>query len=53
MLALGGKSTYYGSIDATPLFLMVLGEVSRLGFAKESIAALQPHADRDELDPGL
>ncbi|MDR7159877.1 glycogen debranching enzyme [Arthrobacter sp. BE255] len=50
---MGGKSTYYGSIDATPLFLMVLGEVSRLGFAKESIAALQPHADRDGLDPGL
>lgn len=45
-LALGGKSTYYGSIDATPLFLMVLGEVSRWGFAKETIAALQPNADR-------
>jgi glycogen debranching enzyme len=45
-LALGGKSAYYGSIDATPLFLMVLGEVSRWGFAKETIAALRPHADR-------
>ncbi|TAP42828.1 glycogen debranching N-terminal domain-containing protein [Arthrobacter sp. S39] len=45
-LALGGKSAYYGSVDATPLFLMVLGEVSRWGFAKETIADLQPHADR-------
>ena len=45
-LALGGKSVYYGSVDATPLFLIVLGEVSRWGFAKETIAALQPHADR-------
>ncbi|MEJ1181781.1 MULTISPECIES: amylo-alpha-1,6-glucosidase [unclassified Pseudarthrobacter] len=45
-LALGGKSVYYGCVDATPLFLMVLGEVSRWGFAKETMAALQPHADR-------
>lgn len=45
-LVLGGKSAYYGSIDATPLFLMVLGEVSRWGFAGETIAALRPHADR-------
>ncbi|TLM81103.1 amylo-alpha-1,6-glucosidase [Pseudarthrobacter sp. NamE2] len=45
-LSLGGKSNYYGSIDATPLFLMVLGAVSRWGFAKETIAALLPHADR-------
>ncbi|MGO4246264.1 glycogen debranching N-terminal domain-containing protein [Paenarthrobacter sp. RAF54_2] len=45
-LALGGKSAYYGSVDATPLFLIVLGEVSRWGFAKETIAALMPHADR-------
>jgi glycogen debranching enzyme len=44
--ALGGKSAYYGSIDATPLFVMLLGEVSRWGFAKETIAALLPHADR-------
>ena len=28
------------------MFLIVLGEVSRWGFAKETIAALQPHADR-------
>ena len=45
-LALGGKSAYYGSVDATPLFLIVLGEVSRWGFGAETIAALLPHADR-------
>ncbi|MCX2748047.1 amylo-alpha-1,6-glucosidase [Arthrobacter sp. MI7-26] len=45
-LSLGGKSAYYGSVDATPLFLALLGSVSRWGFAKEAIAALLPHADR-------
>ncbi|MFE5838007.1 glycogen debranching N-terminal domain-containing protein [Arthrobacter sp. NPDC056493] len=45
-LALGGKSAYYGSVDATPLFLIVLGEVGRWGFAAETMAALMPHADR-------
>jgi glycogen debranching enzyme len=45
-LALGGKSIYYGSIDATPLFVVVLGSVSRWGFAKDTIAALLPNADR-------
>jgi glycogen debranching enzyme len=45
-LSLGGKTNYYGSVDATPLFLMVLGAVSRWGFAADTIAALLPHADR-------
>ncbi|MGO4587573.1 amylo-alpha-1,6-glucosidase [Paenarthrobacter sp. 2TAF44] len=45
-LSLGGKSVYYGSVDATPLFLVVLGSVGRWGFAKETIADLLPHADR-------
>ena len=45
-LSLGGKSTYYGSADATPLFVCILGEVSRWGFAQDTIAALLPHADR-------
>lgn len=52
-LALGGKSAYYGSVDATPLFVPVLGEVSRWGFAKDTIAALLPNADRAGLDPEL
>ncbi len=45
-LSLGGKSVYYGSVDATPQFVMTLGAVSRWGFAKDTIAALLPHADR-------
>jgi glycogen debranching enzyme len=45
-LSLGGKSEYYGSVDATPLFVIVLGAVSRWGFAADTIAALLPHADR-------
>ncbi|MEV7574196.1 glycogen debranching N-terminal domain-containing protein [Pseudarthrobacter sp. NPDC089323] len=45
-LALGGKSVYYGSVDATPQFLMALGSVSRWGFAKDTIASLLPNADR-------
>ncbi|MEV8148044.1 glycogen debranching N-terminal domain-containing protein [Arthrobacter sp. NPDC080073] len=45
-LSLGGKSVYYGSVDATPQFVMTLGSVSRWGFAKDTIEALLPHADR-------
>ncbi|MDQ0678508.1 glycogen debranching enzyme [Arthrobacter pascens] len=45
-LALGGKSAYYGTADATPLFVTLLGEVSRWGAAADDIAALLPHADR-------
>jgi len=45
-LALGGKSAYYGTADATPLFVTLLGEVSRWGLAAEDITALLPHADR-------
>jgi glycogen debranching enzyme len=45
-LALGGKSAYYGSADATPLFVTLMGEVSRWGVSAEDIAALLPHADR-------
>ena len=45
-LSLGGKSTYYGSVDATPLFVVVLGSASRYGFFADTIAALMPHADR-------
>lgn len=39
--SLGGKSAYYNSVDATPLFVDVLRAVSRWGFAKETIALLQ------------
>ncbi|MEV8148570.1 glycogen debranching N-terminal domain-containing protein [Arthrobacter sp. NPDC080073] len=45
-LSLGGKSTYFGSVDATPLFVALFGEVSRWGFAAETISTLLPHVDR-------
>ena len=44
--ALGGRSAYYGSADATPLFVMLLGELQRWGGKDNAIAALLPHADR-------
>jgi glycogen debranching enzyme len=45
-LALGGKSAYYGSVDATPLFVALFAEVSRWGFTTDTIDALMPHVDR-------
>jgi glycogen debranching enzyme len=45
-LARGGASTYYGTADATPLFVTVLGELSRRGEFPEAVAELLPHADR-------
>jgi glycogen debranching enzyme len=39
-------SVYYGSIDATPLFVVVLGELYRWGADSDVIAQLLPHADR-------
>jgi glycogen debranching enzyme len=45
-LTRGGGSVYYGTIDATPLFVMMVGELSRWGFAPEVVAELLPHADR-------
>ncbi|MEO7194631.1 MAG: glycogen debranching N-terminal domain-containing protein [Pseudonocardiaceae bacterium] len=45
-LALGAGSVYYGSIDSTPLFVMLLGELRRWGLASDEVEALVPHADR-------
>ncbi|MBT2533841.1 amylo-alpha-1,6-glucosidase [Arthrobacter sp. ISL-48] len=45
-LALGGRSAYYGTADATPLFVTLLGEATRWGLGAGDIAALVPHADR-------
>ncbi|HUZ19067.1 MAG TPA: glycogen debranching N-terminal domain-containing protein [Acidimicrobiales bacterium] len=39
-------SIYYGSIDATPLFVMLLGELYRWGLAGDLVRQLLPHADR-------
>src|SRR5215213_3356360 len=44
-LALGGGRIYYGSVDATALFVMLLGEVRRWGNRKEEVDALLPAAD--------
>jgi glycogen debranching enzyme len=43
---LKGGHVYYGSIDATPLFVMLLGELRRWGLATEVVDRLLPHADR-------
>jgi len=39
-------SIYYGSIDATPLFVVLLGELYRWGASADVVAQLLPHADR-------
>jgi len=45
-LSLGGGRVYYGTADATPLFVMLLGELRRWGLAAEVVDQLLPHADR-------
>lgn len=43
-LALGGE-VYYGTVDATPLFVMLLAETRRWGASPEAVQALLPAAD--------
>jgi glycogen debranching enzyme len=45
-LSLGGGSIYYGTVDATPLFVVLLGEFARWGAERRSVEELLPHADR-------
>lgn len=45
-LSLGGGSIYYGTADATPLFVMLLGELRRWGLAPEAVDGLLPNAER-------
>jgi glycogen debranching enzyme len=45
-LALGGGRAYYGTADATPLFVMLLGELWRWGIPAHDLQDLLPHADR-------
>jgi len=45
-LALGGRSVYYGTIDATPLFVVVLGELARWGGLPDDADDLLEAADR-------
>ncbi len=44
-LSLGGNA-YYGTADATPLFVSLLGELSRWGLSDDIIESLIPNADR-------
>ncbi len=44
-LSLGGGSVYYGTADATPLFVMLLGELRRWGLAGDVVDSLLPAAD--------
>jgi glycogen debranching enzyme len=46
VLALGGGNVYYGTADATALFVMLVGELSRWGAPWSDIAPLLPHVDR-------
>jgi glycogen debranching enzyme len=45
-VALGGRQAYYGTADATPLFVMLLAELRRWGYKDAVIEGLLPHADR-------
>jgi glycogen debranching enzyme len=46
-LTAGAGGTYYGTADATPLFVVLLGELHRWGaLGAEDLAELLPHADR-------
>jgi glycogen debranching enzyme len=45
-LSIQGGNVYYGSVDATPLFVMLLGELRRWGLAGDVVERLLPHADR-------
>ncbi|HSL58162.1 MAG TPA: glycogen debranching N-terminal domain-containing protein [Acidimicrobiales bacterium] len=45
-LTLRAGDRYYGSIDATPLFVMLLGELHRWHGEPEVVDRLLPHADR-------
>ena len=44
-LSLGGGRIYYGTADATPLFVMLLGELRRWGLERAAVDELLPHAD--------
>lgn len=46
MMGLGGGTAYYGTVDATPLFVLLLGELRRWGIERDEVDRLLPHADR-------
>ena len=44
--SLASAAIYYGTADATPLFVVLLGELRRWGLARDAVDELLPHADR-------
>lgn len=44
-LALGGERVYYGSIDSTPLFVVLVGMALRWGVPHDQLRALKPAVD--------
>ena len=44
--SLASASIYYGTIDATPLFVVLWGELCRWGLAPDAVDALLPAVDR-------
>ena len=44
--ASGGDTVYYGTADATPLFVMLVGELRRWGVPLAELEPLLPHVDR-------
>jgi glycogen debranching enzyme len=42
----GDGHVYYGTVDATPLFVIVLAQLARWGVGRSVVDALLPHADR-------
>jgi glycogen debranching enzyme len=45
-LPTGSRGAYFGSVDATPLFVMLVGELVRWGQDEETSEELLPHVDR-------
>ncbi len=43
---LGGSGTYYGTVDATPLFVMLVAELARWTGPTPTVVALMPAVDR-------
>jgi glycogen debranching enzyme len=41
-----GDTVYYGTVDATPLFVMLVGELHRWGVPLSELEPLLPHVDR-------
>lgn len=46
LVAPGGGAVYYGTADATPLFVALVGEVARWGVDPQKVRQLLPHVDR-------